>query len=164
MTLALSAAALLGCSHDRSKTAQVDEAPLADSPAAGSAGFGLFYNDQGESVSLAYGQANSDNVSLMLECAKGSGRVQVSDIARTNRTDLVLASGDETRALPARVEAADGPPLLVADTTADAPALRAFRRTGALTVGDGRAAYAVKASAPERTEVDLFFTACGTAA
>jgi hypothetical protein len=155
---------MIGCSHDRPEVAQIDEAPLADNPAAASAGFGLFYNDQGESVSLAYGQANSDNVSLMLECAKGSGRVQVSDLARSDRSALLLASGDETNLLPARVEAADGPRLLVADTSADAPALRAFHRTGALTVGDGKAAYGVKATAPERTEVDLFFTACGMAA
>ena len=163
-TLAASAAVLLGCSHDRPEIAQLDEAPLADSPAAAAApDFGLHYNDQGESVSLAYGQANSDNVSLMLACDKGSGRVQVSDLVRGDRAALVLASGGAKTALPVHIEAADGPPVLVADASAGADALKAFRKTGAMTVGDGDTAYGVKASAPERTEVDLFFTACGTA-
>ncbi len=47
--------------------------------------FGLFYNDQGASVSLAYGQANSDDVALMLSCAKRSGKVDVSDVVRDSR-------------------------------------------------------------------------------
>ena len=155
--LGLAALALAGCSHDDKRAAlTLTEAPQ----------FGLFFNDQGESASLAYGEANSDNVSLMLQCAKGTGEVQVSDIARSEKAPaLLLASGGAKSELGARVESLEiGPQLLVADTTADAAALKGFRRTGRLTVGQGDASYGVSASGRERAEVDLFFTACGQSA
>src|SRR5688572_111181 len=154
--LGLAALALAGCGHDDKRAAM----KLTEAPA-----FGLFFNDNGETASLAYGEAHSDNVALMLECAKGSGRVQVSDIARGEAPALVLASGRRTTELGARVEASDGgPAILTADAPLAADALQGFHRTGKLTVSQGDARYGVAASAPERQEVDLFFTACGEAA
>ena len=155
--LGLAALALAGCSHDDKRAAMM----LTEAPQ-----FGLFFNDQGESASLAYGEANSDNVALMLQCAKGSGKVQVSDIARSDEPPaLLLASGGAKSDLGARVESLEvGPQLLVADTAADTAALKGFRKTGRLTVGQGGDSYGVRASARERAEVDLFFTACGARA
>jgi len=153
--IGLAALALAGCSHDDKRAALHDP----DEPH-----YGLFFNDNGETVSLAYGEANSDNVALMLECGKGSGRVQVSDLARGQAPALVLASGRRTTELGARLQASDGPALVVADAALDAGALQGFRRTGKLTVSQGEARYGVAAGAHEREEVSLFFTACGRVA
>ena len=147
--------ALAGCSHDDKHAAMT----IKDEPA-----FGLHFNDNGETASLAYGEANSDNVALMLECGKGSGRVQVSDVARGEAPALVLASGRRTTELGGRIEASDGPAVVIADAALDAEALQGFRRTGKLTVSQGDARYGVAARSHEREEVDLFFTACGHAA
>ncbi len=154
--LGLAALALAGCGHDDKRAAM----KLTEAPA-----FGLFFNDNGETASLAYGEANSDNVALMLECAKGTGRVQVSDLARGEAPALVLASGRKTSALAARVEPSDGgPAILTAETPLGAEALQGFRKTGRMVVSHGEARYGIAASGPEREEVDLFFTACGQAA
>ncbi len=154
--IGLAAMALAGCGHDDKRAAMT----LKDEPV-----YGLFFNDNGDTASLAYGEAHSDNVSLMLECGKGSGRVQVSDLARGEApAALVLASGRRSSALGGQVEASDGgPAILTAETPLGAEALQAFRKTGRLTVGQGEARYGFAASGSERAEVDLFFTACGQA-
>lgn len=123
--------------------------------------YGLFYNDGGSTASLAYGQANSDNVALMLECAKGSGRVQVSDAARVGPVpQIVLASAGARSPLAARIEAAEGPPVLVADANVAAPALDGFRRTGRIEVAYGDVRYDVSADRAEQGRVAQFFAAC----
>jgi hypothetical protein len=155
--IALSALALAGCGHDDSRAAM----KLTEAPA-----FSLHFNDNGETASLAYGEAHSDNVALMIECEKGAGRVQVSDIARGEApAALVLASGRKTSELGGRLEASDGgPAILTADAPLGADALQGFRKTGRLTVSQGDARYGVAANGPERGEIALFFTACGEAA
>lgn len=124
-------------------------------------GYGLYYNDAGPTASLAYGQANSDNVALMLECAKGSGRVQVSDVARSGpapRFEL-LSDGDRTQ-LPTRIEASEGPAVLVADAAISVPALDGFRRTGRIDVAYGDVRYGVSADRNEQGRVKQFFAVC----
>lgn len=126
--------------------------------------YGLFYNDAGPSASLAYGQANSDNVALMLECAKGSGQVQVSDSARAGPApQIVLASAGARSPLSARIEAAEGPAVLVADAALHTPALDGFRRTGRIEVAYGAVRYAVAADRAEQAGVARFFAACSRA-
>ena len=148
------AAALAACSHQQS-LAQVSERPD---------GFGLFYNDQGQRASLAYGQANSDNVGLMLQCQKGAGLIQVSDTVRAELgQSLVLTSGRQTSELLSRVEngEAGAPQMVMADTTTQAQALKAFRKTGRISVQYGKIGYDVAASREERADVELFFSVCG---
>jgi hypothetical protein len=126
--------------------------------------YGLFYNDTGATASLAYGQANSDNVALMLECAKGSGRVQVSDSARSGPVpQIMLTSGGARSPLAARIVAAEGPPVLVADAGLATPALDGFRRTGRIEVAYGSVRYGVSADRAEQTGVARFFAACSRA-
>lgn len=130
----------------------------------GAGSYGLYYNDAGPTASLAYGQPNSDNVALMLECAKRSGRVQVSDAARTGPVpQLVLASGSARSTLAARMEAAEGPPVLVADAGVASPALEGFRRTGKINVAYGDVRYGVAADGREKAEVARFFAVCSRA-
>lgn len=142
--------ALAACGYDGQKAAL-----------NGTPGYGLYYNDSGQTASLAYGQPNSDNVALMLECAKGSGRVQVSDAARTGPVpQIVLASSGVKSTLAARMETAEGPPVLVADARVASPALAAFRRTGRIDVAYGDVRYGLSADRAERGRVARFFAAC----
>ncbi len=146
-------AALCGCGHDR--------------PSAGlGSAYGLYYNDQGSAASLAYGLANSDDVALMLQCDKGKGRVEVSDIVRTRPAPrLVLTSAGRSTAVAVKVGQgeSDGPRVLTGQTPLDAPALAAFRSTGRIEVLNGDVRYRLKASDAERAAVEQFFTACGRA-
>ena len=144
---------LAACGYDSQKAA-LNSAP----------GYGLYYNDAGQTASLAYGVANSDNVALMLECAKGSGRVQVSDAARAGPApQIVLTSAGAKSTLAARVETAEGPAILVADAGLAAPALDGFRRTGRIDVAYGDVRYGVAADGAERARVARFFAACSRA-
>jgi len=155
--LVIAGAALSACGHEQGQTR-----------ASLSPGFGLFYNDQGATAVLAYGQANSDDVALMLQCRKGSGRVQVSDVARHPMAKgapaprLVLTSNGRRTELPARVETgqSDGPPILTADTALDGDALKAFRRSGRISVSFGDVRYGLTARTQERAGVERFFVAC----
>lgn len=145
-------AALAACSYDD------QHARLQTGPSH----YGLYYNDGGQTASLAYGQPNSDNVALMLQCAKGSGQVQVSDAARTGPVpQIVLASAGARSPLAARIETAEGPPVLVADARVGTPALDGFRRTGRIEVAYGDVRYGVDADAGEKAGVARFFAACG---
>ena len=127
-------------------------------------GFGLFFQDEGSDVKLAYGLADSDDVALMLQCAKGTGDVQVTDVARDGaRPMLVLASDDGVSVLAAGLQSnPEGQaPLLAAQTSVDSPALEAFRNTGRISIRTGDFHYAIAATRAERLEVSRFFAACG---
>ena len=133
----------------------------AATPQTTTPGFGLFYLDEGASAKLAYGQANSDDVDLMLECAKGSRTVEVTDVARTpGAAVLTLVSSGASAKLKTRTESGDGSVLLVADTAVDAAPLSAFRRTGRLEVAQAGVRHGLVASADERVGVERFFVAC----
>ena len=125
--------------------------------------FGLYYNDQGPTVSLAYGQANSDDVALMLSCAKRSGRIDVSDVVRDSRGGrLILASGGRKTELNARLQTneSDAPRLIMAHTDMGSGALQGFRRSGRINVAYGSVHYSLKAASAERAGVEQFFSAC----
>lgn len=121
--------------------------------------FGLHYVDTGGAAKLAYGKANSDNVGLMLECDKGSGLVEISDVAR-GASALTLTAAGQKSAFNGDILSGPGAPVLVATAATDAPALRGFRQTGKVEVGNGRLRYDVNANATERADVERFFNAC----
>jgi hypothetical protein len=129
-------------------------------------GFGLHFQDEGSDVKLAYGLADSDDVALMLQCSKGAGEVQVTDVARDSaRPVLVLASSDGVSVLSASLQPnPEGQaPLLAAQTSVASPALAAFRRTGRISVRNGDFRYGITATGDERAAVGRFFAACGPA-
>lgn len=145
-------ALLAACSHD-------------DAPARFDTGsglhYGFFFLDEGPSAKLAYGQANSDNVGMMLECAKGSRRVDVTDVVRSAPSPtLTLASGRARASLKAEVSSGEGAPLLTATTRSDSPVLQGFRRSGTMEVAYAGLRYQMVASAKERDGVERFFNAC----
>ena len=146
------AAAPAGCGHEQ-RTAQV-ETTIAP-------GFGFYYLDEGPSAKLAYGEANSDNVGLMLQCARGSRMVEVSDVVRSApaRT-LTLVSAGQRSDLDAQVQPGEGQPLVVAHAPSAAPVLSAFRRSGRMEVSYAGLRYSVAAKPQEQPSVERFFSAC----
>lgn len=157
-TLAIAAAAglaLTGCMEGSGR----NEAHVA--PQIQRTGFGFFVMDEGPSVKLAYGQANSDNVGLMLQCRKGSRAVEITEATGTPKTPrLTLISSGQSANLKSRIESGEGSPVLVATASTTSPPLSAFRRSGGLEVvrSDGR--YPLKATADERAGIEGFFAAC----
>ncbi len=147
---ALAGAALCACNHDQAR--------LTLGP-----GYGLFYNDQGPTVALAYGLPNSDDVALMLQCAKGSGMVQVSDVARGKPAGaILLASAGRTTSVAVKPEAGEssGPGVLQGSTPLGAPALGGFRRSGVIEVAYAGVRYTITAAPAERPGVERFFGVC----
>jgi hypothetical protein len=125
------------------------------------AGFGLFYLDEGPSAKLAYGQANSDNVGLMLQCQKGSRMVEVSDAVRSAPAPtLTLVSAGKTAALKAQVMSGDGPAVVTAQAPSASPVLAGFRQSGKIEVSYAGLRYGVAAKPNEKANVERFFSAC----
>ncbi len=123
---------------------------------------GLYFHQDAATVTLAYGPPNSDAAGLVLQCAKGSRQVDVSDMARkASAGPLSLSSGHSRSDLKTRIETEEtGQPTLWSRTTVDDPALVGFRRTGKIGVAFADWRYGLNASPAERTSVERFFTAC----
>ena len=126
----------------------------------------LGYDDKGASAALAYGAPNSDDLALMLECPKGTGRIELSDTIRDKTaTAIVLTSGRSRTAVPVHAQEGGGedagPQLLIGRLTSSAPALVAFRHSGMLGVANGSARYAITVAADGRAGVERFFRECG---
>lgn len=158
VTLAIAggAAALTACSHEETQA-------RLEPTAQGQLGF--FLVDEGDHAKLAYGEANSDNVGLMLECAKGSGVVQVTDLVRSSPSPtLTLISDGAQSNLAAEADAGEGMAIATAKTKLDAPALQGFRRTGVMEVAYSGLHYRMAATANERDRLQSFFSACDPAA
>jgi hypothetical protein len=124
--------------------------------------FGLYFNQDDQTASLAYGRPNSDDVGLMLQCAKGSRMVELTDVASAGPADrLILVSGPDRTELPVKVRADEtGASLAMVRLPSDAPVLQGFRRSGVVEVRLGGASYGLKARPDERSAVANFFTAC----
>lgn len=123
-----------------------------------------FYHEDPTEARLVYGLAESDDLSLALDCRKGSGRLALSALGGPDaRPEIHIEAGGEAQRFPARSEPSelhDGV-FLTAEAAADAPVFQRFRRVGWLALRqDGeRAAYAPHpASAPN---IAQFFAFCG---
>lgn len=123
-------------------------------------GYSLHLMDDGGSAKLAYGQANSDNVGLMLECAKGSRTVEISDVARSADGKLRLQSGQARSDFGGQIVPGPGANVVTATGKAEAPALRAFRDTGRIEVENAGHRYGVTATPAEQVDVKRFFAMC----
>jgi hypothetical protein len=124
-------------------------------------GFAFFYLDEGASAKLAYGEANSDNVGLMMQCAKGSRTIEVSDVVRSAPAPvLTLVSAGQRTDLKAEIAPGEGLPIVSARAPAADPALTAFRRSGQIEVNYAGLRYGVAAQPQDRPSVERFFVAC----
>lgn len=124
-----------------------------------------YVNEDGEGPKLVYGVIGSDEVDLMLECRLAPGQIEIID-ARNHDAKVVdwitLMSDNAQSALPARLELDEehGGNLVVAHADARLPALRAFRRSGVISIKLGAHQYLLTASAREKGDITRFFTAC----
>jgi len=124
----------------------------------------LGYDDKGETVALTYGLPNSDDLALMLECPKGSGRVELTDTLRDARTTaVVLASDGRKTSVAVTRQVIEGPSdeILLGHVPSSAPALQAFRRTGVLEVSGQDGRYTISVAAERRAGLERFFKVCG---
>jgi hypothetical protein len=152
--LGLSGMGAASCTQDGSKGALPAPAP----------GFALFYMDEGSSAKLAYGAPNSDDVGVMMECAKGSNVIEVSEVARTGPSHtLDLTSQGRSASLQAIPAGGEGEVLVIGRTRSDAPPLQAFRRSGRIDVAYAGTQYAIETNPTERSGVKRFFAACDRA-
>ncbi len=124
--------------------------------------FGFYFNQDDQAANLAYGEANSDDVGLMLQCAKGSRQVELTDVAAANaNAPFVLASGAQSAVLAAKLSIDEsGAALAEAMLPLNSPVLQGFRRSGVIAVSLGRSHYGLKARREERAAVSDFFSAC----
>ncbi|MES3026467.1 MAG: hypothetical protein V4820_01290 [Pseudomonadota bacterium] len=129
-------------------------------------GWSLHHAD-GEGAKLAYGQADSDNVLLMMTCQPKSGQVLVSMTApdSVGLEAIEIASRGHSSRLPGASAPAmtEGSSLIEAMAPASDPALQSFARTGDIAVVEnGRAAHMPVRKA-ERARVADFFAQCQAA-
>ena len=124
-TAAAGLIALAACSHEAASPALASVAPNSLSHV-------LVFSDDGSNAKLALADQPA---ALMLECAHGSRTVHVTHASvRDPAPMLTLASGAAASSMKADRQAFEGQTLVLADTTTDAPALNAFRRSGVIKV------------------------------
>jgi hypothetical protein len=176
IAVALAAGAVAGCaSHSgykppaakllRPASTSPSAALTAPVPASGLSWF--MVNEEGK-AKLAYGAANSDDVRLMLTCAKGSGKLTVSRMVAADQAGatpiLTLGSGSARGRWLAKAEPATdqaGRTQLVVDMTTTEPAIDAFERNGWVSAINADGKVEGMAPQPGDTAVHRFFDYCG---
>ncbi len=136
----------------------------ASAPIQTSSEFVWSYGDaEGEGPKLAYGRPQSDEVLLMMTCSSAS-QVNLS-AAAMNSPNLTLTSGETATTLHGQVaEGFEGDAALIeVATTAKAPALKAFRQSGALRMSGAGRNFDLTAGVADQAAIKRFFTACETA-
>ena len=110
---------------------------------------------QGEEPKLAFGAPDSDVLVLMMTCAPKSGAVSIAFFAGPSAPGgtLHLSSGKTHARLAARATApdAEGPTndvVVEADSSATAPVLTSFARTGELSAGTSGSAMPLPTAEP----------------
>lgn len=126
-------------------------------------GHDWFFTADGTDAKLAYGVANSDDLKLGLECAQGTGRLDLTASADDGAApEIHIESGGDTERYAAQAEPAevhDGL-VLTARARADAPVFQRFRRLGWLAVWQGtdRQTYVPQPASADR--IERFFAFC----
>lgn len=114
-------------------------------------------------ASLAYGVEASDDLRLGLDCAQGSGKIELTALGRTGVREIHLESGGETERFRAEGEPSqmhDGD-ILTATAATREPVMQRFRRVGwiAQWVDGRREVYAPHPGS--EAGVERFFALCG---
>jgi hypothetical protein len=163
-------AALAGCSMPQPQPQPQPQLAAPQAPPAPPrlepSGRAFYFNQDGDSASLAYGRANSDDVDLMLQCQKGSRDIQIIDVAHVppqakGAVVLTLISGEATSDLEAQLGPDEtGQTLANTHAPIDLPAFTGFRKTGVISVRLGGRLSALTASPGELIGVAKFFAVC----
>lgn len=127
-------------------------------------GYDWFFMADGSEAKIAYGTETSDDFKLGLECARGTGTLNLTASAEDGAaSEIHIESGGDTERYPARAEPAavyDGL-VLTAQAQADAPVFQRFRRVGWVAVwqGNDRQTYVPQPGSTGR--IEQFFAFCG---
>lgn len=151
--LGLSASLMIAaCAHQASEPANALAWSLQENP--------------GEGLKLTYGQAQTDNVLVMMTCEAASGQVELAVATAAPETaNIELRSARQEIAVagPAWPTPMVGVQMVSDTADARAPALARFARTGDLTVrAEGRNVRA-PARGGDQAMVADFFAQCGRA-
>lgn len=174
IAIALAAGAVAGCAHNAKPPAAKLLRPAAVSPSAAMAapapvsGLDWYMTNEGGTAKLAFGAANSDDVRLMMTCAKDSGKLNVSRTVTAPEAGtppiLALTSGTArgrwlATSAPAATQA-DHTEITVALTTTE-PAIDAFQRNGWIVATNADGKTEGMAPHPGENAVRRFFDFCG---
>ena len=120
------------------------------------------FNEDGE-VRLVYGTPQSDDAPLMLHCAPGSGRIQLSQNGLRPGDGISLASGAQATVVHGESEPdqLNGGVSVTAEVETRTPVLAAFRATGQLVVAEAGRSPRFHATPQERGLIEQFFARCG---
>ena len=126
-------------------------------------GYDWFYHPDEDTARLAYGLAESDDLKLGFDCARGTGRLEIVTIAAKGaKAEILVESGGDTERFAAASEPSqlnDGV-ILTARASTSEPVFQRFRRVGwmALWRDGDREAYAPQ---PESAgHIERFFAFC----
>ncbi len=148
------------CASPRLPNAAAASASVAPVPIAG---YDWHLTPSEGSVYLAYGRAESDDLSLGLQCETGSGRVELTAPSPAGTREIHLESGGETERFSGQSEPSglhEGDFLTAHAITSD-PVMQRFRRLAwmARWVGGQREVYASHPGSA--AQVERFFSRCG---
>jgi len=164
LSLALSATALLAlgaCASVDTKPASLAPESVASAPQP-IPGYDWFFHED-EGLTLVYGLANSDDVSLSLGCLPGSDQLEMTrDAPQGSAAEIYLESGGETERYEAGSEPSimtDGV-LLTAYAKASDPVFKRFRKVGWLALWQEGERDLLVSHAGSKAGVESFFSAC----
>ncbi|WP_396592666.1 hypothetical protein [Brevundimonas sp. R86498] len=162
----ISALLLAGLVSACASGAPLDSGTVAGAAAAAPAptpGYDWHFTPSEDSVYLAYGVENSDDLKIGLHCSPGSGQIELAAPAPTGSRVIHLESGGEMERFDAKGEPSElhGGDFLTAGAAAREPLFQRFRRLGWLAQWtDGRReTYA--AHPGSESGVERFFARCG---
>lgn len=143
------------------------EVPAVDLVSSGAPqpieGYDWFLSKDGANAKLAYGIADSDEMKLGLECAQGSGRLDLTASADKGASpEIHIESRGDTERYAAAAEPAevhDGL-ILMAQAQADAPVFQRFRRIGWLAMWQGGVRRTYVPQPGSRDRIERFFAFC----
>ena len=118
---------------------------------------GWHLSHEGNIAKLAYGAENSDQLALMMTCAKGQTEADVYGEFRPATLGLVKASMTTAAIDPLSGGLADQARVSVRD-----PALQSLVRNGKLQVEGEAGVFELAATRPERRLIGDFFAYCGS--
>ena len=152
------AADLAGCNLQRAP------APAGAAPQL-AADMGFYFNQDGQTASLAYGVAESDVLDLAFQCQRGTRMVDITDVAHPGAREgqvLTVISGGARSDLPSRVQVDEerAAPLATSRAPSDSPVMTAFRTSGRIDVQLGKQRRSYAATPAEGVSIGRFFAAC----